>query len=211
MILRLLRYVSPNPWGCVSAEAHRRTQSLNGIAARIFWSTDPSGPPKGTTQSSAPGTSDKRVLSTFSAGSDVAWTPSTSTVRPDGSIRIRRYQPPAQSSSPESSSAITGWLIHRLPPPSRARSQKHAGGITFTVRAHPSSNLPGAPSEQEQEHRVFPSGTVLPLDSTSEYYTSDLEILFDCRFLIKLNVPGIMGSSTSFYTHVDDPGVGALG
>jgi tRNA(Ile)-lysidine synthase len=106
VIIRVLRYVSCRPWGCVSAESSRRSHSLNTITSRVFAAN-----------------SAAQKLVPFSAGSDVLWVPAS--LRSDGSVQ----------SVNESGMAICGWLAQRLPPPSTPRLTAHAGMVTF-IREH---------------------------------------------------------------------------
>ncbi|QRV87943.1 hypothetical protein RhiJN_15961 [Ceratobasidium sp. AG-Ba] len=67
LIHRILRYVSPHPWGSPESEAGRRSESIERIAQHAFRSTENIQP--------------------FTAGAQVLWTPVA--IRPDGSIRRR--------------------------------------------------------------------------------------------------------------------------
>lgn len=111
VILRVLRYVSPNPWGCLSSESYRRSRSLQTIISHVFGSKPAS------------------EAKSFSAGSGVLWVPVVRT--PSGDIRRR-----ATNSSPGS---LPGWLAQRLPPPSADRANKHAGAVTFCEDRSPGS------------------------------------------------------------------------
>lgn len=101
VIIRVLRYASCRPWGCVSAESNRRPRSLSAISSRVF------------AEHSA---TQKQVA--FSAGSGVLWVPVS--LQPDG-----------PGSVDEPSISIRGWLAQRLPPPSTHRAATHAGMVTF--------------------------------------------------------------------------------
>ncbi|KAL1720084.1 PP-loop family-domain-containing protein, partial [Schizophyllum commune] len=67
LITRVLRYVSPHPWGTLQAEANRQTQSLERIRKALF----------GPDATTLPRNSSQALPSPvpFSAGADVLWTP----------------------------------------------------------------------------------------------------------------------------------------
>lgn len=71
MILRILRYVSPEPWGSIRAEAGRRTAPLRQIVDRI-WGVDGSG-------------------SALTGGSNVLWTPVI--IHRSGEAKLRAAKP----------------------------------------------------------------------------------------------------------------------
>ena len=87
LVLRILRYVSPLPWGSPTAEAGRRTKSLDRIAAYL-WGT--------------------KTLQTkpFTAGGQVLWSPvivnSANEIRFSTMNGNKDYRP--------------AWLASRLPP-----------------------------------------------------------------------------------------------
>ncbi|KAF8584088.1 hypothetical protein K439DRAFT_1411383 [Ramaria rubella] len=87
LVLRILRFVSPKPWGAPDSEALRRTSSLSHISSRLWNST-----------------LDSR--SSFSAGSEVLWTPVF--LKADGRIRLTHNgdAPPERQ----------GWMASRQPP-----------------------------------------------------------------------------------------------
>ena len=70
MVIQVLRFVSPHPWGSHAAEGFRRLSRLERIVASLFDSTSDD-------------TFKKRLA--FSAGSHVLWTPVY--VRPDGQLK----------------------------------------------------------------------------------------------------------------------------
>jgi tRNA(Ile)-lysidine synthase len=88
MILRILRYISPQPWGSTRAQAGRRRESLERIVQRV-WDPDP--------------TSDSRLR--FEAGANVLWTPFRICV--DGRLR---HEPPRPRPGER-----FGWLASRTP------------------------------------------------------------------------------------------------
>ncbi|KAL1668547.1 PP-loop family-domain-containing protein, partial [Schizophyllum commune] len=67
LVTRVLRYVSPHPWGTLQAEANRQTQSLERIREALFGSEPASLPQKSTQALLSP--------APFSAGADVLWSP----------------------------------------------------------------------------------------------------------------------------------------
>ena len=99
VILRILRFVSPNPWGSPRAEGGRRRHSLARIASYI-WGT------RGLTFSSS-------LPNSFTAGSRVLWTPVI--VLPNGVIRPRD-----QRCVPNGKLA---WIAARQPP---TRNHRHS-------------------------------------------------------------------------------------
>jgi tRNA(Ile)-lysidine synthase len=92
MALRILRYISPHPWGSTRAQAGRRRESLQRIVHRV-WDPDPA--------------SDAR--SRFEAGANVLWTPLR--ICRDGRLK---YERPRRGER-------FGWLASRAPPPRHCR------------------------------------------------------------------------------------------
>lgn len=86
LVLRVLRLVSPYPWGSPRAEAHRNSRNLQQAAGRLW------------DQHTRP--------SPFTVGGGVLWTPVT--VLSDGTHRLRLPRP--------DNSEQMGWLASRLPP-----------------------------------------------------------------------------------------------
>lgn len=170
-IVRILRYVSPNPWGCVSSEAYRQSNSLELIRHRALSSTPHTG-----SSSQAGGTSqlttNSSMMTPFSAGSEVLWSPAI--LRPDGRIRLRQKSTVPPKGTP-------GWLVHRLPPPSHKRSVHHAGKVTFTVDSGMALH----------EHRVFEEGSVISLRIPIDSVRRKTEVLFDCRFALTIDAGGL--------------------
>lgn len=88
IITRVLRYVSPHPFGSLAAQAGRRTEKLELARLALFRSKPHSVP-----------------HSAFQCGARVAWRPVT--IRPYGDFVHR----PAHNSDEE-----PGWLLHRAKP-----------------------------------------------------------------------------------------------
>ncbi|KAI0032839.1 hypothetical protein K488DRAFT_25873, partial [Vararia minispora EC-137] len=98
MILCILRYVSPMPWGSVQAQGHRRGQNIRSLVSRVFTPWDQLEP-----QQQVP----------VSAGGQVIWRPMR--IKQDGYLRHFRdtkYPEPR----PLSSGERLGWLACRVPP-----------------------------------------------------------------------------------------------
>ncbi|KAH9005313.1 PP-loop family-domain-containing protein [Lactarius hatsudake] len=94
MVLRILRYISPHPWGSTRAQANRRTERLQHIIERV-WDPDPvSGARAG-----------------FGAGANVLWTPFR--ISQDGKLKHRQ---------PRSGERF-GWLASRALPPRHCWSE----------------------------------------------------------------------------------------
>ncbi|KAG8694388.1 hypothetical protein FRC09_009881 [Ceratobasidium sp. 395] len=87
LIHRILRYISPHPWGSPESEAGRRSESIERIAQRVLHSTF-----------------ENKDLRAFAAGAQVLWTPVA--IRPDGTIR--RWVHGRRG-------AVQGWLASRQP------------------------------------------------------------------------------------------------
>jgi tRNA(Ile)-lysidine synthase len=100
MILRILRYISPHPWGSTRAQAGRRRESLERIVQRV-WDPDP--------------TSDSRLR--FEAGGNVLWTPFRICV--DGRLR---HEPPLPRPGER-----FGWLASRSPLPRSGGDDQQLG------------------------------------------------------------------------------------
>jgi tRNA(Ile)-lysidine synthase len=88
MVLRMLRYISPHPWGSTRAQAGRRYESLQRIVQRV-WDPDPAS----------------KARCRFEAGANVLWTPLR--ISRDG--RLKYGQPRKDERF--------GWLASRAPPP----------------------------------------------------------------------------------------------
>ncbi|KAH9043081.1 PP-loop family-domain-containing protein [Lactarius pseudohatsudake] len=94
MVLRILRYISPHPWGSTRAQANRRRERLQHIIERV-WDPDPvSGARAG-----------------FGAGANVLWTPFR--ISQDGKLKHRQ---------PRSGERF-GWLASRALPPRHCWSE----------------------------------------------------------------------------------------
>jgi tRNA(Ile)-lysidine synthase len=105
VILRILRFVSPNPWGSPHAEGGRRRNSLFRIASKIW----------GTRSLS----SNSQTPTSFTAGSQVLWTPVI--VLPNGTIRPRDQQ-----SIPD---CKLGWIATRQLPIKISRRSEEPSSI----------------------------------------------------------------------------------
>jgi len=92
MVIQILRFVSPHPWGSHTAEVFRKSAGLDRIVASLFGN-------------GFDYTCKKR--SAFSAGSHVLWTPVF--VRPDGQLK---YTKPVSGTD----GWTEGWLASRSPP-----------------------------------------------------------------------------------------------
>jgi tRNA(Ile)-lysidine synthase len=88
IVLRILRYISPHPWGSTRAQAGRRHESLQRIVQRV-WDPDPAS----------------ETRKSFEAGANVLWTPFR--ICQDGRLK---YRQPRQGER-------FGWLASRAPPP----------------------------------------------------------------------------------------------
>ncbi|KAI0317577.1 hypothetical protein OF83DRAFT_1243578 [Amylostereum chailletii] len=159
MILRILRYISPAPWGSVTSQAGRRTDSLNRIVSRVFNSEPPAS---------------ERVP--FVAGANVLWTPLR--IRTDG--RLKHFAPlpnaiagPAPASEPdvkeEDAATAWGWIASRAPP---AADQRDATTINL------SEALVSARRIRKKWRRKIEGGGEM----------SVFEILWDNRFNITFNL-----------------------
>ncbi len=88
IVLRILRYVSPQPWGSTRAQAGRRRESLQRIVQRV-WDPDPAS----------------KTRTPFEAGAYILWTPLR--ICQDGRLK---YEQPRRDER-------FGWLASRAPPP----------------------------------------------------------------------------------------------
>jgi tRNA(Ile)-lysidine synthase len=91
MILRILRYVSSQPWGSLQADGGRKRHSIRQIVEKV-WNPDPW----------------KAGLKQFTAGGGVLWCPVT--VGNAGRIKFRK------GCYPNIPRETTAWLASRLPP-----------------------------------------------------------------------------------------------
>lgn len=88
MVLRILRYISPHPWGSTRAQAGRRRERLQRIVERV-WDPNPAS----------------KTRARFEAGANVLWTPFRICV--DGKLKQEQPRPGERF----------GWLASRAPPP----------------------------------------------------------------------------------------------
>jgi tRNA(Ile)-lysidine synthase len=93
MVLRILRYISPLPWGSTRAQAGRRRESLQRIVERV-WDPDQAS----------------QARARFEAGANVLWTPLR--ITRDGRLKQKQPRPDERF----------GWLASRAPPPRLCRS-----------------------------------------------------------------------------------------
>ena len=89
VVLRILRFISPKPWGAPDSEALRRSSSLRLISSQLWCSTTKAKQP-------------------FCAGSEVVWRPVF--LRADGCMRFAHHGHPLDK---------RGWLASRQPPMKR--------------------------------------------------------------------------------------------
>ncbi|KAI0283064.1 PP-loop family-domain-containing protein [Russula aff. rugulosa BPL654] len=94
IVLRILRYISPLPWGSTRAQAGRRRESLQRIVQHV-WDPDPA--------------SKKRTR--LEAGASVLWTPLRICI--DGRLK---YEQPRVGER-------FGWLVSRAPPPRPSKQE----------------------------------------------------------------------------------------
>ncbi|KAH8117042.1 PP-loop family-domain-containing protein, partial [Phellopilus nigrolimitatus] len=99
MVRRILRYVSPFPWGSPRGEAGRRTSSLQRISDHIWQAAG-------------------RPRTKLVAGGGVLWTPMS--ITRDGTMKLR---------SGAGSSGEVGWLAARQPPMRRSGARDADAGF----------------------------------------------------------------------------------
>ncbi|KAH7343337.1 hypothetical protein B0J17DRAFT_641981 [Rhizoctonia solani] len=107
LVYRILRYVSPHPWGTPESEAHRRRTSIERIMRKVLQ-----------------GQNGEQTAS-FCAGAQVLWSPVW--VRPGGNIRVRRV-------GEESGGRVKAWLTSRQPPSTSLEQKVHSGEIIWDNR-----------------------------------------------------------------------------
>jgi tRNA(Ile)-lysidine synthase len=133
LVLRIMRYVSFNPWGSMRAEGNRRRASIQQIVDKL-WHPNPL----------------ESRIGRFVAGSGVLWEYVVST-RPNGRvIRVRAGRVPE---------GAVGWLASRM----------------AQTRQMP----------QGEENPLIRDVTSL-LSQPSK--TEVVDVLYDCRFLVRFNV-----------------------
>jgi len=106
MVLQILRFVSPHPWGSRTAEGFRKSAGLDRIVASLF-------------DNASDGTPKKRFG--FSAGSHVLWTPVY--VRPGGQLKHAKPVSGADGWA-------EAWLASRSPP---YKSANGASGLEIDI------------------------------------------------------------------------------
>ncbi|CAE6516478.1 unnamed protein product [Rhizoctonia solani] len=100
LVHRILRYVSPHPWGTPESEAHRRSSSIERIVQKVLYEQD------------------QDRVSSFCAGAHVLWSPIWT--RSDGAIRTRR-------AGEQSGGRVKGWIASRQPPTTSLEQHVHPG------------------------------------------------------------------------------------
>lgn len=197
MVIQVLRFVSPHPWGSYAAEVSRKSDSLDRIISTIF-------------DSASNGNSTGRTA--LSAGSHVLWTPVY--IRPDGQTKHTK---------PTSAAGgwTEGWLISRSPPyrtasgapeleiditPLIVDKESSANPIEilydnrFTLTFHPQA-IPGEVSER---FRAFPpSGQRLLVTATKKYFLPCLTFQSSSGDTIKDAVMGGFDSSHNMLPKTD--------
>ncbi|CAE6469395.1 unnamed protein product [Rhizoctonia solani] len=108
LVYRILRYVSPHPWGTPESEAHRRRTSAERIVQRVLQEQE-----------------EGEQVASFCAGAQVLWSPIW--VRSNGSIRVRR-------AGEESGGRMRAWLASRQPPTTSLERKVHPGEIVWDNR-----------------------------------------------------------------------------
>lgn len=172
VILRALRFVSPYPWGSPRAEAGRRASSLKQIMEKI-WGTPPS-PSSNTSRKP------------FIAGGGVLWSPVTVTA----SGELKNREPKEAKLSRERAA----WLLTRQAP------QRLVGGSVsgLTSRAGPQALLDVDVScllrDWVTKTRRSDKGTTIGRRNEPSSYPDKLEVLYDCRFLIRIT-PSLLPSN----------------
>jgi tRNA(Ile)-lysidine synthase len=142
VVLRVLRYVSPQPWGSPAAEAGRSSESLQRIA-EAFWGKIGKDQPK----------TKKSSILRFTAGGHVLW--SKVVILPNGRPVSRK---------PYTKGEDVGWLATRLPPSAQEGNSSLNVDITHRLR------------------------------DAAENNQSQVQILWDCRFLIEFDVREMLGA-----------------
>lgn len=132
LLHRILRYVSPKPWGSLRAQGNRRSQRLSEMSTRLMDSL-----------------SGREFPSAFAMGSQVLWKP---VIRPSKPMRGQ-----------EKRKSLLGWMACRQPPDSIGLESTKDKDITSLVL---------------DASRTWESGESI----------KTLEILWDCRFLVKINL-----------------------
>ncbi|KAG6837256.1 hypothetical protein H0H93_012261 [Arthromyces matolae] len=107
LVYRVLRYVSPYPWGSLNADAGRRRDSISQIIAALW----------------APVKTNSRIPS-FTAGGNVLWKPA---IFRGSAIKL----PPHLIAKDLLQDDMVGWLATRLPPPKPENFK--AGGFPHTL------------------------------------------------------------------------------
>ena len=162
MVIQILRFVSPHPWGSHTAEAFRKSTSLERIVTSLFGST--------------PDDTSKRF--TFSAGSHVLWTP----------VYVRSY---GQLKHTKPVVGTNGWgeawLASRLPPYKSAnghlalevdvtslildkKSSVDSIEVLYDNRFVLSFDLRAIPDEVFERLRTSSDGRRLVITTTEKYF-----------------------------------------
>ncbi|KAF8605384.1 adenine nucleotide alpha hydrolases-like protein [Ceratobasidium sp. AG-I] len=109
LVHRILRCVSPHPWGSPESEAGRRRTSIQQILQRVWGITHDSDANANANANANVG------LRAFAAGAQVLWTPVR--LLPNGSFRFLPPLPPNDARCPPSPDSLNcpAWLVSRQP------------------------------------------------------------------------------------------------
>lgn len=192
MVVQILRFVSPHPWGSPGAEGFRKIASLDRIAACIF-------------DHALDTTSKER--SAFSAGSHVLWTPVY--VEPGGQIK---HAKPGSGSD----GWAKCWLASRSPPYRSAnglpgleiditslildkKSSTDPVEVLYDNRFVLSFDLHAIPDEVLERLRTSPVGHRLVVTAAGKYFLPRLAFRVSKETTTEdIGIPG------------PDPGVGSV-
>jgi len=162
MVIQILRFVSPHPWGSHTAEGFRKSAGLDRIVTSLF--------------NKASDDTSKRFA--FSAGSHVLWTPVY--IRPDG--QLKHAKPVSRTDG-----WTEGWLASRSPPykdgngPSGLeiditslildeKPSMDSVEVLYDNRFVLSFNLHAVPDEVFERLRTSSSGHRLVVTATGKYF-----------------------------------------
>ncbi|KAG8848141.1 hypothetical protein FRB91_011139 [Serendipita sp. 411] len=133
VVLRILRYVSPFPWGSPDAEAHRQLASLTQIT-NALWPYETQAELDRFLQLDL-----AKPRRRFAAGGLVLWQPTPTLGIP---ITQRTSQIVAKNSAMVASRTSFGWLAQRQPPYNRKYRDHSPNEITIDITAQLFSRKP---------------------------------------------------------------------
>lgn len=193
LVRRILRYVSPRPWGSPRAEVDGYSDSLNKMV-RTLWKNSHQGfanlppppPPRPVTiNDHGEITLDARIIAdltftkpkyhSFTYGSGVLWSPVA--ILPDGTTRFRPPEP--------FSNEKLGWLVRREPPWSVKKLENNKMDNTMIL------DMTSHIRDRTQRERVGVDVNSERSKGEGRRWVNAHRVMYDHRFFVELDLDHI--------------------